>query len=55
MAFDHHEKAGRVDPGDPSNVSDVDLRGLQSDEGWLYASSPRGRFHALFGPVPSVE
>ena len=30
-------------------MSDVDLGGLRSDEGWLYASSPRGRFHALFG------
>jgi len=36
-------------------VSDPDLSGLESDEGWLYASSlpfgagDPGRFHALFG------
>ena len=40
---------------DASGGGDPDLRGLESDEGWLYASSlpvragDPGRFHALFG------
>jgi glycogen debranching enzyme len=55
MSFDHHQGARRADRRDPSNVSDPDLAGLQSDEGWLFASSlpvgagDPGRFHALFG------
>jgi hypothetical protein len=55
MTFNHHESAGRADRRDPSNVNDPNLAGLESDEGWLYASSvpvglgDPGRFHALFG------